>query len=313
MFSSPRNYTKSPNLGSNLVQTQKALINSLEANLKTISVQNFHQQTSLNFPERLKPNKKLYASDLLQQIEEKHQKSMKEKQDSNFASSHQSNPLDFPVTPSDLRRNMKKEQQLRVKKELESQIDSKNWQKYKEKYRKVENEKKEILEFMKKFREDEKEKQDNLKKEKMMLVESWNNQVRVRDLQVQVISLENKGFNPRARSVLNRKQELVSPVVDVNDVEGGVKEEGLGGRVDVDGKNEDRVDKEEKVKAKGNKKLSYLEKTGMIKDKIEEKYKNSVQWKIKKIIEEVRENRKINSNSMSPTRFAAYRKTDIRN
>lgn len=313
MFSSPRIYTKGPNSGINLVQTQKELINSLEANLKTISVQNFYQQTSLNFPERSRPNKKLYASDLLQQIEEKQKKSIKEKQDDQITSMVQKNPLDFPVTPNELRRNLKKEKQLKVKKDLESQIDSKNWQKYKEKYKKAEKEKKEILEFMKKFRDDEKEKQENLKKEKMMLMESWNSQVRVKDLQVQVISLENKGFNPRARSVLNRKQELVSPVVDVDDAEEKVKDGNLGMNLDIDEKNEVKMENGQKVEIKPNKKLSYLEKTGLIKDRIEEKYKNSVQWKIKKIIDEVRENRKINSNSMSPTRFAAYRKMEIRN
>lgn len=305
MFLSPRISTKTFIPENSLMQTQKDLIKSLESNLKVASVENFHHLTSLNFPERPKPNKKSYALDLLRQIEDKHEKSKKEKQENlkDLKPEGKISTLNFPITPVEVKRKRDKEKQLKVKLELENQIDFRNSLLKNEKKTKVENEKKEINELMKKFYDDEKDKIESLRKEKIMLMESWNSQVKVKDLQTQFINLESKGFNPRARSVLNKvKEEIIVPIVNVSldkeKVEGNYKNKEVNTEFEVDLLTELRPIK----------KKTYLEKVEMLKDRLDEKYKNSAQWKIKKILDQVKESRKIKSNSLSSARFNAQKK-----
>ena len=277
-----------------IIQEQFALIESLEKKVESSNTSNFYKLTSLNIPERSKPDKKLYAKDLMSQIEEKSRLD-KEK--------HKIQPeaicsLQLNSTPDNLRKEREKEKQLKVKQDLENQINIRtNWIKT-VKNQKIEDEKKEFSEFLKKLEREDQEKLEMKMKEKEILKMSWNNQIKFKELKETIGNIESFGFNPRARSVLNIKKEVVplDTVLEISKTDGILIEE-----------SPKHLNVVSPVK-----KLSYIEKAVNLKTAIEEKYKNSFQFKIKKILQTAKESRKSKSKSVSPARFLSKKRFELR-
>ena len=272
------------------IQEQAALIESLEKKVESSDTRNFHQLTSLNIPEHSRPDKKLYARALMSQIEEK-LKSAKEK---NKTRTELLCSLQLPSTPDSLRKEREKEIQLKVKQDLESQIETKTNISKTLKSQKIEAEKKEFSEYLKKLEIQDQEQLEMKRKEKEILMQSWQNQMKFKELKEAVRNIESFGFNPRARSVLAIKKEAIAldTVLEIS------KTDGI--RVDETPKSIKLISPV--------KKISYLEKAANLKTALDEKYKNSFQFKIKKILETAKESRK--AKSITPIRFLPKKRYD---
>ena len=277
-----------------IIQEQAALIESLEKKVESSNTSNFYKLTSLNIPERSKPDKKLYAKDLMTQIEEK---SRLDKEKNNFKAEAICS-LQLNSTPDSLRKEREKEKQLKVKQDLENQINVKTNRMRTVKNQKIEDEKKEFSEYLKKLEREDHEKLEMKMKEKEILKLSWNNQIKFKELKETIGNIESFGFNPRARSVLNTKKEVM-PADHVLEIS------------KTDGIHIEETPKHLSI-ASPMKKFSYVEKAVNIKTAIDEKHKNSFQYKIKKILETAKESRKTKSKSVSPTRFLSKKRFELR-
>ena len=272
-----------------IIQEQVALIESLEKKVESSNTSNFYQLTSLNIPEHTRPDKKLYAKDLMSQIEEK----LKLSKEKNKTRSELLCSLQFPTTPDSLRKEREKEIQLKVKQDLENQINLKTNLNKTLKTQKIEDEKKEFSELLKKLEKQDQEKFEMKMKEKEILMQSWKNQIKFKELKETIRNIETFGFNPRARSVLAIKKEIIplDTVLEISKTDGIL--------IDESPKN---------VKLLSPiKKLSYIEKAANLKTALDEKYKNSFQFKIKKILETAKESRKAKSKSITPIRLSKKR------
>jgi hypothetical protein len=297
MFSPLRSKPKKFTNDQIIIREQEALIESLEKKVDSSNPSNFYERTSLNLPVRTGPDKKLYAQDLRVQIEEKSKKAEQNKLKVHFEHDTLCS-INLPSTPDYIRREREKEKKLQVKKDLENQIDQKSYFIKNEKMQKIESERRDFNDYLLKLEKEENDKKEVRKKEKEILIQSWKNQIKFKELQEQIGNLENQGFNPRARSVLNIKKELISagPSLEITQTE----------QIRI----EDNSKKIQMVQPL--KKMTYLEKAAHMKTNIDERYKNTFQYKIKKILENVKETRKNKSKSVSPARFVSKKKFDLR-
>ena len=270
----------------NLLHEQSALIESLEKKIESPNLNQFYTQTSLYFPERQSPDKQRYAIDLLKQIEVKHSKQLREK-NSKTPDSVESNltSLNIPQTPSKLRIKREKDKQMRIKHDLESQINQRSQMMKWEKNEKLQSERKEIEEMTKKFMNEEKMKTDLRRDEFEFYAQSWKNQMQLKELKNLVVNMETHGMIPRTKSFLQRKPQ---------------------DNLTIDVSNEEKVNDEDHGKSFDSgvkrmaKNVSYYDKAKKLKRQMDEKEKNSYTYKIKEIIKQAKSSRPSRSSSKSP-------------
>lgn len=270
----------------NLLHEQSALIESLEKKIESPNLHQFYTQTSLYFPERQSPDKQRYAIDLLKQIEEKQYKKQREKNSKTPDSVEPGlTSLNIPQTPSKLRIKREKEKQMRIKHDLEFQINQRNQMMKWEKNEKLQSERKEIEELTKKFLNEEKMKTDIRRDEFEFYAQSWKNQMQLKELNNLVVNMEIHGMIPRTKSFLHKKPQ--ENLVIGGNVEGKVEIEDHGKSFDSGVK-------------RMAKNVSYYDKAKKLKRQIEEKEKNSYTYKIKELIKQAKSSRPSRSSSKSP-------------
>lgn len=295
MKSTQQSFTRNFSSNQNLIEEQSALIELLEKKVENCDLQNFYQQTSLNFPERSSPSKKAYAQELLQQISQKSQilSHVKRSKYSDLVTDPSQCSLNFPQTPTRLRRQREKEMQKKMKDFLDVQISEKISNIRSEKSQKIENERKEFEVLMKKLQDENKEKVQKSKIEKDYLTQSWINQMKYKDLKSQLLSMETNGVIPRSKKTLQKKDNFSAVPLTIIPISEEPKAENVSLTP---------------VLKKHKSKSDYKARAVVIKNQIDQKYKESYQYKIKKIIEHVKSNRKQASNSLSPTNISSYKR-----
>ena len=271
---------------------QKQYIETLEKKLeeRAISIPSLSQ----NFPrfsERITPDKKAYASDLTKQIEEKKHKADLEKQQktqSGFTEDLQVYP-NRPQTPQQERRERERIKMRVVKEALEEQIISK--ESYNKLYRSKELEADKLKNLVVLQREEEERKEKVYAKnlEKEILISSWENAHKSREIVSQIDCIEYKGFNPRSRSIAPKD-----------------------GRVSPFKVSSDEVITSEGTLTKEITNTDYQTKSQLIKNEIEKKYQSSYQFKIKKMLKEAKSQRKVITKSLSPCNLADKKKISMR-
>lgn len=296
MHSPSSSFTKSLSSKQNLINQQSALIKNLKQQVKNADLQNFYQQTSLNFPERSSPSKKTYAQELLKQIDEKaqNQKHVKHSKILEHQSEQYLLSLNIPRTSSQIRRRRDKELQSKIKQELEAQIIEKNFKTQSEKSQNIQNERKEVEILMKKLQDEEREQIQQSKIELDYLTKSWKKQVQFKELKTQVTKMEINGVVPRPKGIFLKKESLSPSSLNVVGKPQEFKEET---------KNLTPV-----ISIKKQLKVGYKDRARVIKSKIDQKYKDSYLYKLKKVIENVKSTRRLPINSLSPSNNASYKR-----
>ena len=117
--------------------------------------------------------------------------------------------------------------------------------------------------------------------ENKILTESWDKANKTKWLKSQIEHLENFGANPRSRSVLNKAEGVISGQIDPSEIKSS--QEGL------------------------NRKASFY--AMALKDK---KQKSSYQVKIKKLVQDAKSLKQINSTSLSPSNLSSKKSFDLR-
>lgn len=281
MFSPNQNQSTKYLKSQALLQEQSFLIESLEKQLESHYPNNINYQASLNLPSRPGPDKKSYAKDLLHQMSENYQRTLNHKLESQKPPFINGGFPNFPLTPDHLIKEKEKERKARFKHELEEQIQAKYSQMRLEKVQQLEIEKVTNQQLIKKLETETKEKIMRSHLENKILTESWDKANKAKWLKSQIEHLENFGVNPRSRSVLNKAEGAISSQIDSSEVKSS--QDGL------------------------NRKASFY--SMALKDK---KQKNSYQVKIKKLVQEAKSLKQINSTSLSPSNFNSKKNFELR-
>jgi hypothetical protein len=253
----------------------------------------FPQSTFLKFSEQPTPDKKNYARQLIQQIEEKHKKKLEDIMEKNkpaISESFHGYP-NRPQTPQTIRREREKIRMQSVKEALEQQIFAKKSQKNSIRVKEIESEKIQNIQILKKIEEENMQKLNKKTYEKEILTESWEKAKKSRNLRDKLELIETNGLSLRSKSLLSKKESLVSKQESSRDIIHVSPEiaESLDPAFDS---------------------VDYLE---PIDEKTDNSFNNSIapksnkpevyRSKISQVLKQAKSNRNAISKSLSPTKF----------
>ncbi|OMJ85441.1 hypothetical protein SteCoe_13284 [Stentor coeruleus] len=294
-----RSYNKSVQL-ENYKETEeyKKLISSLEKKIEsqTLSSEELH---GFSTSERTKPSKQSYAIELKKQIEARnHRKELERLERMKPAISEDFHGYpNLPQTPPKVRRQRELDQMNRLSQGLTEQLALKNQSTIAYESLELERARKNNILDVKKYQEEQELKQIKKDSEKQILLAAWGQAHKAKELQNLLEKTERKGIKPlnllqiredegeNKRSV---KKEDESLQVDM-DIELPNESEKIAHKVSQ-GEFE-KVDKKKYIKEKAQKLKEYLDK----------KAKGTYQYKIKKLIQDAKNQREKGRNNLKKT------------
>ena len=270
---------------------QQQYIETLEKKLEETSISMpTIPQGLLRFHERTNPDKKTYASELSKQIEEKNHKISLERERKimpGFSEGFQVYP-NRPQTPKEERRERARIRMREIKDALDEQVQSKEHYNNLYRSKELEAERSNNLESLQKAEQEKKERMHAKSLEKEVLTSSWQNARKTKEIVSQIDCIEHKGFNPRSRSIAPKD------------------ERGSVGKVDSE-----EVKTSQKCFEKEMKSIDNQIKMQIIKNEIDKRYQSSYQLKIKQMLSDAKSQRKMITQSLSPSNFAEKKKKAI--
>ncbi|OMJ71249.1 hypothetical protein SteCoe_30593 [Stentor coeruleus] len=233
----------------------------------------------LEFPLPAIYDKKSYAQELIKQITEKEMRKKQEnleKQKPAISENFSGYP-NLPQTPTQIRREKELARMKKVKDELEQQIFDKNYLAQTNKSYEIENEKQQNSQVLRRIEEDEQAKIQKKIDERKVLLNSWQTSNKSKEIKRLIDKLDEKAFNPRSNLMTTKDQADFSHIPQINS--------------------------SSIIQSKSMEKTSFINKSTKTLEKNEKRHESSYQIRIKKLMNNAKENKKNISSSLSPSHF----------